>query len=233
VSAPTSDPEALAAATDAVAAALNAVRRVARDPAGGSPACSGSVRRRRGLPFVTRPPTSVLGEDHPNYIGMYVGRLMGEPVRAFVESCVVVMLGARLTDGNRRGHRPTDLAKVISSTTTRTSVGSTVYRNVEIADILEELSAHITKRAEPPAIAPETLGADRGRGEDPITADASPTLGGLLSVPGIITDTGMASLGLALAQLTGRSFTTKPCGRRSAGRLRRLSAPQRGPRIGG
>jgi len=28
---------------------------------------------------------SVLGEDHPSYIGLNAGRLMGEPVRAFVE----------------------------------------------------------------------------------------------------------------------------------------------------
>jgi indolepyruvate decarboxylase len=38
------------------------------------------------LPFATMfGDKSVLGEDHPSYIGLYAGRLMGEPVRAFVE----------------------------------------------------------------------------------------------------------------------------------------------------
>jgi len=59
-----------------------------------------------GLPFATMfGDKSVLSEDHPGYIGMYSGRLMEEPVRAFVESCdVVVMLGAVLTDGNTAGN---------------------------------------------------------------------------------------------------------------------------------
>ena len=211
VSAPTSDPASLAAATDAVAAALN--------NAGEACVLPGILLRRlclqgaaaafvdgAGLPFATMfADKSVLGEDHPNYIGMYVGRLMGEPVRAFVESCdVVVMLGARLTDGNAAGGTVRlDPAKVIAIDHHRTTVGTTVYRNVEIADILAELSARITKRAEPPAIAPETLGPIVGGGEDPITANALyPRWAGFFRPDDvIITDTGTSSLGLALAQL--------------------------------
>jgi indolepyruvate decarboxylase len=139
---------------------------------------------------------SVLGEDHPNYIGMYAGRLMGEPVRAFVESSdLVVMIGAMLTDGNTAGHTVRlDPAKTIDIGHHRTTVGSTVYRNVEIADILAQLSGHI---------APETLGPIVGGGTDPITADALYPRWADFFQPGdvIITDTGTSSLGLAFAQL--------------------------------
>ena len=70
-----------------------------------------------GLPFATMfGDKSVLAEDHPGYIGMYAGRLMEEPVRAFVESCdVVVLLGAMLSDGNTAGYTARlDLDKTIS-----------------------------------------------------------------------------------------------------------------------
>jgi indolepyruvate decarboxylase len=210
-SAPASDPESLAAATDAVAAALN--------NAGQTCVLPGVLLRRLGLrdaaaafvdasgfPFATMcADKSVLGEDHPNYIGMYAGRLMGEPVREFVESCdVVVMIGAMLTDGNTAGHTVRlDPDKTVDIGHHRTKVGSRVYRNVEIADILTQLSGRITKRAQRPAIALETLGPIVGGGEDPITADALYPRWADFFRPGdvIMTDTGTASLGLAFAQL--------------------------------
>ena len=103
-------PRSLAAATDAVAAALNNAGQACVLPGvllrrlGLQDAAAAFVDA-SGLPFATMfGDKSVLGEDHPNYIGMYSGRLMEEPVRAFVESCdVVVMIGAMLTDGNTAG----------------------------------------------------------------------------------------------------------------------------------
>jgi indolepyruvate decarboxylase len=211
LSAPSSDPESLAAAADAVIAALNA--------AGQACVLPGVLLRRLGLqdaaaafvdasrlPFATMfADKSVLGEDHPNYIGMYVGRLMGEQVRAFVESCdAVVMIGAMLTDGNTAGHTVRlDSHKTITIGHHRTTVGSTVYRNVEMADILAQLLGRITKRFERPTIAPETLGPIVGGGEDPITADALyPRWANFFRPHDVImTDTGTSSLGLAFAQL--------------------------------
>ncbi|MFZ0714472.1 alpha-keto acid decarboxylase family protein [Mycobacterium sp.] len=211
VSAPCSDPDALAAATDAVAAALNGAEQACVLP--------GVLLRRlrlqgaaaalvdaAGLPFATMfADKSVLGEDHPNYIGMYVGRLMSEPVRAFVESCdAVVMIGAMLSDGNIAGGTvQLNPAKVISIDHHRTTVGGTVYRNVEIADVLTQLSGRITKRGERPAVTPETLGPITGGGEDPITADALYPRWADFFRPDdvILTDTGTSSLGLALARL--------------------------------
>src|ERR1700757_1346161 len=172
VSAPTSDPASLAAAADAVAATLNNAGQACVLPGIllrrlGLQAAATAVVDGAGLPFATMfSDKSVLGEDPPNYIGMYVGRLMGEPVRAFVESCgVVVMIGAMLSDGNVAGGTVRlDPAKVISIGHHRTAVGSTVYRNVEIADLLASLSGRVTNRAQRPAIAPETLGPIVGGG---------------------------------------------------------------------
>ena len=127
-----------------------------------------------GLPFATMfADKSVLSEDHPNYIGMYVGRLMGERVRAFVESCDVVMIGAMLTDGNTAGHTVRlDPVKTIDIGHHRTTVGNTVYRNVEMADILTQLSGRMTNGRQRPPITPETLESIVGSGDDAITAEA-------------------------------------------------------------
>jgi indolepyruvate decarboxylase len=126
-------------------------------------------------------------------------------VRAFVESCdVVVMIGAMLTDGNTAGHT----ARLNPSTTItiahhRTMVGSAVYRNVEMVDILNQLSAHTTERHDRPPISPENLGVVSGSGDDAITAAALyPRLASVFNSGDVImTDTGTSSLGLALAQL--------------------------------
>jgi indolepyruvate decarboxylase len=211
LSAPTSDPASLAAATDAVAAALN--------NAGQTCVLPGILLRRlglvdaarafvdaSGLPFATMfADKSVLGEDQSGYVGMYVGRLAAEPVRAFVESCdAVVLIGAMLTDGNTAGHTVRlDPAKTITIDHHRTTVGSTVYRNVEIADILTQLSGRITNGFQLPAIAPETLGPIVNGGNDPITADALyPRWANFFRPDDVImTDTGTSSLGLAFAQL--------------------------------
>ncbi|MDH6281104.1 alpha-keto acid decarboxylase family protein [Prescottella agglutinans] len=208
---PTSDPEALAAATDAVNAAL--------DNAGQACVLPGVLVRRlglqdavaavvdaAGLPFATMfGDKSVLGETHPNYIGMYVGRLMGEPVRAFVESCdAVVMIGAMLTDGNTAGHTVRlDPEKAITIDHHRTTVGSVVYRNVEMVDILAHLSRRKGKSFRRPDIAPGTLGPATGDGADAITADALyPRLAGFFRPDDVImTDTGTSSLGLTFAQM--------------------------------
>jgi indolepyruvate decarboxylase len=210
VSAPTSDPASLGAATDAVVAALHS---------GQACVLPGVLLRRLGLqtaaatfveawdlPFATMfADKSVLGENHPNYVGMYVGRLGGEPARAFVESCdVVVMIGAMLTDGNTAGHTVhLALEKTINIAHHRTTVGSTVYRNVEMADILTKLSERTTKREQRPAIKPETLGPIVGDGEDSITADTLYPRWANFFAPDdvIMTDTGSSSLGLTFAQL--------------------------------
>jgi indolepyruvate decarboxylase len=211
LSLPSSDPESLAAATEAVAAALDDARQACVLPGmllrrlGLHAAARGFVDG-SGLPFATMfADKSVLGEDHPGYIGMYAGRLMEEPVRAFVESCdTVVMIGAMLTDGNTAGNTVRlDPEKTITIDHHRTTVGARVYRDVELADILAGLVGRVTNQAQRPAIAPGTLGPIVNGGDDPITADALYPRWANFFRPNdiIMTDTGTSSLGLAFAQL--------------------------------
>jgi indolepyruvate decarboxylase len=208
---PISDPESLAAATEAVTAALT--------NAGQACVLPGVLLRRlglqgttkafldaSGLPFATMlGDKSVLSEDHPAYIGMYAGRLMDESVRGFVESCdVVMMIGTMLTDGNTGAFTARlDPAKTITIGHHRTTVGATVYRNVEIADILPQLAGRVTNDARRPAIAPGTLGPVVNGGDDPITAEALYPRWANFFRPNdvIMTETGTSSLGLAFAQL--------------------------------
>ena len=210
---PSSDPDSVAAATDAVTAALNNAGQACVLPGVllrrlGLQGAAAAFLDASGLPFATMfGDKSVLGEDHPGYIGMYSGRLMEEQVRAFVESCdVVVMLGAMLTDGNTAGNTVRlDPDKRIYIGHHRTTVGAVVYRNVEMADLLTQLSRRVKVADKPqrPAIAPGTLGPIVSGGDDPITADALyPRWADFLRPNDVImTDTGSPSLGLAFAQL--------------------------------
>src|ERR1700754_4910774 len=97
LSPPGSDPTALAAATDAIIRALEAAPKACVLPGLllGRLSLSGKASEfidAAGLPFATMfADKSVLDEDHPNYIGMYDGRLMEETVREFVETCDVVI----------------------------------------------------------------------------------------------------------------------------------------------
>jgi indolepyruvate decarboxylase len=211
LSLPTSDPESLAAATEAVTAALNNAGQACLLPGVllrrlGLQAEARAFVDASGLPFATMfADKSVLGEDHPRYIGMYAGRLMEEPVRAFVESCdVVLMIGAMLTDGNTAGNTVRlEPHKTINIGHHRVNVGGAVYRNVEIADILAQLSGRIANGFRQPDIAPGTLGPIVNGGDDPITADALYPRWANFFRPNdvIMTDTGTSSLGMAFAKL--------------------------------
>jgi len=211
LSSPISDPASLAAATDAVIAALNNADEACVLPGIllrrlGLQGAATALLDASGLPFATMfGDKSVLSEDHPGYIGMYSGRLMEEPVRAFVESCdVVLMLGAVLTDGNTAGNTVRlDPDKTITISQHRTTVGAAVYRNVEMADILTKLSGRVTNKPQRPAISPGTLAPIVNGSDDPITADALYPRWADFFRPNdvIMTDTGSPSLGLAFAHL--------------------------------
>jgi indolepyruvate decarboxylase len=118
----------------------------------------------------------------------------------------VVMIGAMLTDGNTAGNTVRlDPQKTITIDHHRTTVGSMVYRNVEMADILGQLAGRITHSRQRPANAPGTLGPIVNGGDDLITADALYPRWANFFRPNdiIMTDTGTSSLGLAFAQLPG------------------------------
>lgn len=208
---PISNPSALAAATDAVAHALNEAATACVLPGLLLDRLGlGDVAREfievAGLPFATMfADKSVLDEHHPNYIGMYDGQLMEEKVREFVESCTaVVTLGTMQTDFNTGAFTARlDPARTIDIGLHRTSVGSTVFQNVEMADILRQLAGRVWKTRTPAAIRATSLGPIVGSGTDPISAASLyPRWADFLREDDIvIAETGTCSMGLAFAQL--------------------------------
>lgn len=97
-----------------------------------------------------------------------------EAVREYVESCdAVVLIGAILTDfstGAFTAHL--DPENTIDIRHHRTQVGTKVYPNVEMKDVLAELARRVEKRNQKPPVQPGSLGPVKGAGSDPITADA-------------------------------------------------------------
>jgi indolepyruvate decarboxylase len=159
-----------------------------------------------GLPFATMfMDKSVLDEEHPAYIGVYDGKLMDDSVRQFVESCDCVLnIGALMTDFNTGAFTAhLDPKKTIDIRHHRIRVGSTVYPNVEMRDILAALTKQIGKHAGNRPIKPVSLGAVVGRDSDRITAEALYPRWANFFKPDdtIITETGTSSMGLAFALL--------------------------------
>jgi indolepyruvate decarboxylase len=155
------------------------------------------------LPFATMfGDKSVLEEQQPAYIGMYDGRLMDESVREFVESCeCVLVIGALMTDFNTGAFTAhLDPERTIDIRHHHTRVGSKLYPNVEMRDILAELTRRVTKRTGKPSLKPGSLEAVAGRGSDPITADALYSRWANFLKPNdiLITETGSSSMGLGL-----------------------------------
>jgi indolepyruvate decarboxylase len=163
-----------------------------------------------GLPFATMfMGKSVLDEQHPNYIGMYDGRLMSAEVRSYVESCDwVLTVGTMLTDFNTGAFTAQlDPAKTIAIRHHTVSIGSKVYANVEIADVLTALAVRVSRLDRYAAPRVESLGEAVGSGSDPISADALyPRWANFLRPNDIlVADTGTASMGLGFARMPARA----------------------------
>jgi len=214
---PASESRALRAATDAVVAALSAAPNtcvlpgVLLDRLRISDLAVKFIEA-AGLPFATMfADKSVIDEHHPNYVGMYDGRLMDEQVREFVESAdAVISLGTMQTDFNTGAFTARlDPARVIDIGLHRTKVGATVYQNVELADLLRELTARDLKPHAYNGLRPASLGPVTGADSDPIAADTLyPRWENFLRPDDIVVaETGTASMGLAFAHLpTGARF---------------------------
>jgi indolepyruvate decarboxylase len=207
----TTDPEALKSASDAVLAALGKAHSASILP--GVLTVRAGLREElqsfvdaSGLPFATMfGDKSTLEEQQPAYIGMYDGKLVEEPVREFVESCdCVFVIGALMTDFNTGAFTAhLDPERTIDIRHHHTLVGSKVYPNVEMREILAELTGHVTKRTRKPSLKPGSLGAIAGRGSDPITADALYSRWANFLKPNdiLITETGSSSMGLGFAPM--------------------------------
>src|SRR5580704_12811405 len=208
---PRSDPASIERAVAAIVEALHAAKTACILPgflanrAGLQDAVQAFVDA-SGLPFATMlMDKSTLEEQQPAYIGMYDGKLMDEAVREFVESCdSVVLIGTILSDFNTGAFTShLEPEKTIDIRHHRTHVGTKVYPNVEMKDVLAELVRRVKKRNQKPPVRPGSLGPVKGADSDPITADALYPRWADFIKPNdiVITETGTSGFGMAFALL--------------------------------
>ncbi len=213
---PRSDPEMLAAATDAVVTALAEARTACVLPgfliarAGLQPVMQALIDA-SNLPFATMFwDKSVLDEQQPAYLGMYEGALMNEDVRAFVEGCDrVLAIGALFTDFNSGAFTARlDLEKMIAISHHRTRVGKKTYPNVEMGDILTALAQRLPKRPDGNRPRPAAPPVPTGSGAEPITVTALyPRLEKFIrSGDLLMAETGTISMGVGFARMPSNAF---------------------------
>jgi indolepyruvate decarboxylase len=207
---PRTDAVALDAAVKAVVAAVSASQTACILPGILVSRCglneqAAAVVDASGLPFATMlMDKGVLNETHPNYIGMYAGKLLNEQVRAFVEACdCVLSIGAMLTDVNSGAYTAQiDRSKSIDIMHNSVRVGSAIYNDVEMKDVLVALAKQLPRKN---VSAPKVhgLGEPVGKPDDKITAEyLYPRWQRMLQPDDIlIADTGTSSLGLACAAM--------------------------------
>jgi indolepyruvate decarboxylase len=210
VPAPGSNPQSLNAAVDAVVAAITEAERPCFLPGillarTGTRQIMKEVIDRSGLPFATMfMAKSVLDEQHPNYIGMYNGRLMNENVREYVEDCdVIIEVGTIMSDFNSGAFTANiDPSKIISIRHHRTIVFGKSFPNIEMKDILSSLAKRLPYR-QMEKIPVCSLGAITGEEADPITAETLyPRWANFMKANDIlIAETGTASMGLGFAKM--------------------------------
>lgn len=93
---------------------------------------------------------SVIGEQHPSYLGVYEGAMGREEVREYVESSdCVLMLGTFMTDINLGVYTAKlDPARSIYATSERIAIRYHTYENVQFEDFVRGLVAAKLKRRE-------------------------------------------------------------------------------------
>lgn len=208
---PKSDSASLQKATEAIVGALNEARTACILP--GILAVRAGLRKAvqsfvdaSGLPFATMfADKSALEEQQTAYIGMYDGKLMDESVREFVESCdCVLRIGSIMSDFNTGAFTAhLDPKKTIEIRHHRVNVGSKVYPNVEMKDVLAELARRVTKRTGKAPVQPKSLGPVTGSGSSPITVESLYSRWANFLKPDdiLIAESGTCSTGLAFALL--------------------------------
>ena len=207
---PQTDKVALEAAVAAIADAVKAAKTACILPGILVARCdlraqATAVVEASGLPFATMfMDKSVLDEAHPQYIGMYDGKLMNEEVRAFVEGCDCVLgIGAMLTDFNSGAFTARiDRLKSINILHNSVRVGAALYPNVEMKDVLAALARKLTKK-QMPALRSHGLGRPEGQSKDKISAQYLYPRWEQMLNPGdiLVAETGTTSMGMGFAQL--------------------------------
>jgi len=207
---PRSNPQMLAAAADAIIAAVDMAGTACVLP--GILVARARLRKEMqavidasGLPFATMfMAKSVLDEQQTAYAGMYDGALMNEGVRRFVEdSDLVIDVGAPMTDFNSGAFTARlDPAKMVTIGHHRTHVGGKTYSNVEMGDLLQVLVRRLPKRVWP-TLQASSIGPVVGSGSDAIgAAELYPRWANFLDDGDIlIAETGTVSMGLGFARM--------------------------------
>ncbi len=208
---PTSDPEALATVVEVINARISK----AKSPV----ALVGSLIGRYELQDITRkliektglPFTSMfmgkgtLSESHPNFIGVYNGKILAEEVRTFVEeSDLVLSFGTVMSDINTAAFTTNlDRSQEIRIQPDKVLVGRATYHGVYIEDVLNALVNAATKKNRDIPFQPKGLGEPQGKADDPITPGYMyPRLEQFFRPNDIImAETGTSSMGLVTAKL--------------------------------
>ena len=208
---PRSNPDNLMAATEAILSALDGAGSVCILPGllvkrAGLQSQLQALIAASGMPFATMfADKSVLEEQQSSFIGMYDGRLMNPDVRAYVESCdQVLAIGTLMTDFNTGAFTAhLDLAKTIAIKHHYTRVGPQEFQDIEMGDVLGQLTSKIRSRDRATSLRPSGLGPVTGNSSDAITADALyPRWASFLRPDDIvIAETGTSSMGLAFAPM--------------------------------
>ena len=206
--APASDREALSEAVEAVAEKLARAKTAAilagyLIPRLGCEAEALALVEATGLPFATMfMDKTALDETHPQYIGMYDGRIMNPDIREFIEGCDCVLnLGALWSDLNTGAFTANiDQTNMISVRHHFLRVGRAIFPNIEMRDALVSLAGKVGKK-KVPAPRVHGLGEPQGAPGDKITPDYLYPRWERFFRPGdlIIAETGTVSMGLAFA----------------------------------
>jgi len=159
-----------------------------------------------GLPFATMfMDKCVLDEAHPQYVGMYDGKLMNEQVRSFVEGCECVLgIGALLTDFNAGSFTANlDRSKSINIMHHHVRVGAATYNNVEMKDVLVASAEGLSRRTDVQGPKVLGLGETVGKANDKITVEyLYPRWQQMLRPDDILfAETGTSSMGLGFAEM--------------------------------
>ncbi|MGZ8884611.1 MAG: alpha-keto acid decarboxylase family protein [Methylobacter sp.] len=125
-----------------------------------------------GLPYATiASDKTAVDETHPNFIGIWSGRFgIPDEAQTFVEGADCILgLGAYMTD---LFFGKIDRSKTMNIELHSVRVGHSVFRSVQMADALAELTRRLPKRTDVNGPKPMGLGEPEGSDNDPITAQA-------------------------------------------------------------
>jgi len=208
---PASDPDTLADVVDILAARM----RKAKSPVILVGSLIGRYELRdaaraliekTGMPFTSMfMGKGTLSEAHPNFIGVYNGRIQADDVREYVEgSDLVLSLGTVMSDINTGAFTTNiDRSRDVRIQPDRVEIGQAVYHCVYIEDVLDALVRKAAKGKAKVPFKPAGLGKPKGKAADPITTGyLYPRLEKFFR-PGdiIMAETGTSSMGLVTARL--------------------------------